>query len=36
MLMAEFCADGRAEPANSWRASVTALRGRFTQMRYCF
>jgi glycine/serine hydroxymethyltransferase len=36
VLMAEICADGRAEPANSWRDAVMALRGRFTQMQYCF
>lgn len=36
VLMAEICTDGPAEPANSWRGAVTALRGRFTQMRYCF
>ena len=36
VLMAEICADGWGEPANSWRDAVTALRGRFTQMQYCF
>jgi aminomethyltransferase len=35
-LMAEICAEGAAKPAHAWREAVTALRGRFTEMRYCF
>lgn len=35
-LMAEICAEGGAQRANAWRDAVMALRGRFTQMRYCF
>ena len=36
VLMAEICAEGGAKRANARRDAVTALRGRFTQMQYCF
>jgi glycine/serine hydroxymethyltransferase len=36
VLIAEICADGSGGPADSWREAVKALRGRFTEMWYCF
>ncbi len=35
-LIAEIVRDGDAKPAGRWTDTIKDLRGRFTDMQYCF
>ncbi len=35
-LVAEILREGADKPRGHWREAVEALRGGFTEMRYCF
>ena len=35
-LIAEIVRDGDTKPSGHWRDAIKDLRGRFTDMQYCF